>query len=202
MGQEASCKVHFGKKAFEGKALLETGELIFRGGFRLAIPFREMRSVEAAQGRLKVAFPEGVAEFDLGPLAENWAFKILHPKSLIDKLGVTPDSKVSVLKVRDEAFRRQLKQRTRDVTEGRPQKDSDFIFFSAESKEELKRLGPLRQYIKKNGAIWVISPKGKKGLAQSEVMAAARRAGLLDVKVAGFSETHSALKLVIPVARR
>ncbi len=33
-------------------------------------------------------------------------------------------------------------------------------------------------------------------------MAAAKKAGLVDVKVVSFSATHTALKLVIPVARR
>jgi len=34
------------------------------------------------------------------------------------------------------------------------------------------------------------------------VIAAAKEAGLVDVKVVRFSDTHTALKLVIPVARR
>ena len=33
-------------------------------------------------------------------------------------------------------------------------------------------------------------------------MAASKKAGLVDVKVASFSPTHTALKLVIPVSRR
>ena len=35
-----------------------------------------------------------------------------------------------------------------------------------------------------------------------EVMAAARAAGLVDNKVVSFSETHTSLRLVIPVAER
>jgi hypothetical protein len=39
-------------------------------------------------------------------------------------------------------------------------------------------------------------------MADVVVMAAARDRGLVDVKVARFSETHTALKLVIPKADR
>jgi hypothetical protein len=35
-----------------------------------------------------------------------------------------------------------------------------------------------------------------------EVISAAKSAGLVDNKVASFSATHTALRLVIPVARR
>ena len=34
MGQEIKCRVEFGKEKSEGKALLETSEVLFRGGFR------------------------------------------------------------------------------------------------------------------------------------------------------------------------
>jgi hypothetical protein len=39
-------------------------------------------------------------------------------------------------------------------------------------------------------------------LKDVEVMAAAREAGLVDNKVVSFSDTHTALKLVIPKAQR
>ena len=39
-------------------------------------------------------------------------------------------------------------------------------------------------------------------IRESDVMAAAKAAGLVDIKNASFSETHSALKLVVPVAKR
>ena len=54
-----------------------------------------------------------------------------------------------------------------------------------------------------NGAIWVVSRKGKAAtLRDVEVIEAAREARLVDNKVASFSATHTALRLVIPVALR
>ncbi len=202
MGLEALCTARFGRKTSKGKALLESEALVFRGEFRLAIPFRGMQSVKTVSGELRVEFPEGTVSFALGPQAERWAEKILHPKSLIDKLGVKPGAAVSLVGVRDVDFIRQLGGRTKEVVDARPQKDSDFIFFAAEAKAELQRLKGLVAFLKKTGAIWVVYPKAQPQIAQADVMAAAKQAGLVDVKVASFSATHTALKLVIPVARR
>jgi len=52
------------------------------------------------------------------------------------------------------------------------------------------------------GAIWVVRPKGTPAIKDVDVIAAGKAAGLVDVKVAAFSSTHTAEKLVIPVARR
>jgi len=125
-----------------------------------------------------------------------------HPKSLIDKLGVKPDSKVTVMGIKDENFWKQLKERTEDISEGRLRKDLDFIFLLAESKEDLQRLALLQNYIKRNGAIWVVTPKDKQHIKEGDVFAAGKKVGLVDIKVVSFSETHVALKLVIPLARR
>jgi hypothetical protein len=187
----------------EGKAHLDSTALTFLGDFKLSIPLKEVKTVEAASGRLKVVFSEGIATLDLGPTAEKWALKIRYPKSLMDKLGVKPDSKVTVLGIRDHDFLSQIKERTTEVSEDKPQGDSDFIFYTADSLDALKDLKRLKGYLKSNGAIWVISLKGKQArIKDTDVMAAAREAGLVDNKVVGFSETHTALKLVIPLAHR
>ena len=52
MGLEATCAVRFGKQASDGKALLETTELVFRGALRLKIPLKDVSSVEAKKGSL------------------------------------------------------------------------------------------------------------------------------------------------------
>ena len=202
MGQQAACIARFGKKVSRGEALLESEALVFRGDFRLAIPFRAMKCVSAVNGVLRVEFPEGTARFELGPQAETWVQKILHPKSLIEKLGVRPGAVVSVLGVRDASFRQQLGERTAEIAAAKPRKDSDFVFFAAEAATDLRRLKELTRFLKKTGAIWVVYPKGQAEITQADVMGAAKRAGLVDVKVVGFSATHTALKLVIPLARR
>jgi hypothetical protein len=201
VGQELECKVRFGGKAAVGKALLESEELLFRGGMRLKIPFRAMKSVQSAGGELRIEFPEGTAIFELGPQAQKWAEKILHPKSLLDKLGVKPGAVVSVIAVRDERFLKQLRERTNEIGET-PRSQSDWIFLGAESKEGFSEIRPLTKSLKKTGGLWIVYPKGQKHITEKDVLGAGKKAGLVDVKVVGFSATHTALKFVVPVSSR
>jgi hypothetical protein len=48
----------------------------------------------------------------------------------------------------------------------------------------------------------MVYPKAKREITEGDVIGAGRKAGLKDVKVVGFSTTHTALKFVIPVAKR
>ena len=78
----------FGGTCSQGKALLETSELIFRGDFRLVIPFKEIQELRAEDGVLAVRFLEGEARFEIGARAAKWAEKIRNPPGRLDKLGV------------------------------------------------------------------------------------------------------------------
>ncbi len=202
MGQEAICTAHFAGQTSRGKARLETEELVFRGDFRIAIPFRRIRSLQARNGKLTLRIPEGAATFDLGPQAEKWADKIKNPKGLLDKLGVKPESKVVVLGVRDAEFLKQLTERLTRPAATRPAAGADIIFFAAGNREALKRLAVLKKFLQPAGAIWVVRPKGTPAIKDVDVIAAGKAAGLVDVKVAAFSATHTAEKLVIPVKQR
>ena len=97
MGLEAVCEATFGRQRGEGKAHLDPDELAFRGDFRLRIPVKAVKSVEARKGELLVEWPEGLASFRLGRAAEKWALKIRYPRSLLDKLGVKPGARIAVL---------------------------------------------------------------------------------------------------------
>jgi hypothetical protein len=84
----------------------------------------------------------------------------------------------------------------------RLRKGSDLILFAANRAQDLNELARLKTYLKPRGAIWVIRPKGVAAITERQVMSAAKAAGLVDVKVASFSPTHTAEKLVIPVGLR
>jgi hypothetical protein len=203
VGNEAVCTVRYDGKASEGKALLETNEIIFRGGdFRLKIPLKEIASLDATDGELSVGYNGAVAVFELGREAEKWATKIRNPRGLMDKLGVKAGMRAAVLGVQDYSFESQLEARDVMRIDGE-ERDLDIVFYEADVVDDLVRLPALRSAIKPAGAIWVVSPKGKAArIRDVDVMAAARDAGLVDTKVASFSDTHTALKLVIPVAQR
>ena len=77
------------------------------------------------------------------------------------------------------------------------------MFLAADDHAALAALPGLRTALKPNGAIWVVSRKGKAAtLRDVEVMAAARASGLVDNKVASFDETRTSLRLVIPLDQR
>lgn len=187
MGQECNCKVDFGGRTFEGKARLETSELIFRGETRLNIPFKEMTGIESSDGRLLIAFPQGKAAFHLGDRAAKWAHKILNPPSRLDKLGVKKGTRLHWIGAPDAGFRREAEDGGAAFVRSNP--DITLVCASnARELAEIERLPP--------GPIWVVYPKGKTELREIDVLNAGRAAGLVDIKVASFSVTHTALKFV------
>ncbi len=135
----------------------------------------------------------------------------VYTTPLLDKLGIRPGMRVAIVgAVESEAeideagpFRARLAERTSDITDGSPKPDSDIVLLAADSTAELEALADLRARLRPNGAIWVVSRKGKAAtLRDVEVIASARDHGLVDNKVVSFSATRTALRLVIPVALR
>lgn len=198
MGNTRAARLHADGRTYEGEALLETAELIFRGERRLVIPFARIRSIGAADGRLTI----DDYVFELGEDAAKWAEKIRNPKSVIQKLGVKAGQNVAVVGVEDASFVRDLEKAGAQVSVGRPKKNSDVIFYGASSRDDLARLASLKPSLAQNGALWVIRPKGVKTITEADTMAAGKAAGLVDVKVVKFSDTHTAEKFVIRVADR
>jgi hypothetical protein len=202
MGNEATCKVRFGKQECEGKALLETSEILFRGAFRLKIPFSSIKSAKAVDGELRLQTAEGSAVFHLGPAAEKWRDKILHPKSRIEKLGVKPEAKVALLGKFETEFVREVATLTKSVSKEKVADDSECIFFAADSKGDLGGVSKISKSMQGATALWIVYPKGQTQITENDVLAAGRKSGLKDVKVIGFSATHTALKFVIPLSKR
>jgi len=123
------------------------------------------------------------------------------PKSRIDKLGVRPGSRVSVLGAVEGAFLTELGASGADVSHRR-RKASDLIFLPVERSPDLEELGELEPYMERDGAVWAVFPKGRKDLPEVDVIRAGVEAGLVDNKVVRFSDSHTALRFVIPVTRR
>ncbi len=202
MGLEAECEARFKGESSLGKAHLDNQALQFRGGFRLKIPLSEVSSVESRRGVLLVRSAQGEAAFELGKAAEKWVLKVRYPRSLIDKLGVKPDFRVSVLGVQDDDFWEHLTKRTSDISRDSAADESDVVFLAAEEVADLGKLAHLQKRIKRNGAIWVVWRKNRKDFNGNHVRTGAIESGLVDIKIVSFSDSLSALKLVIPKDRR
>jgi hypothetical protein len=202
VGNEVKCTAWFGKQESQGKALLETNEILFRGDFRLKIPFSTIKLAKAVDGELRLQTAEGLAVFYLGATAEKWCDKILHPKSRIEKLGVKAGAKVSLLGDFDAGFLTEIGKLTESVSKSEVAADSAWIFFAADSKEDLGALPKISQSMKGAAALWIVYPKGQKHITENDVLAAGRKCSLKDVKVVGFSSTHTALKFAFPLSQR
>ncbi len=209
MGAEAKCRARVGSKTTAGKALLETTELVFRstekGVLRVVVAYQALTRCVAKDGALELRTPDmQVTLLDLGPLAARWADKIANPPSLLTKLGVKPRLAISIVGAFDAPFLAELRARADlDVTiAAAPRAAADLIFYAAGRRADLARLPKLRASLAPAGALWIIRPKGVDTITERDVMAAGKDAGLVDVKVAAFSATHTAEKFVIPVSRR
>ena len=121
---------------------------------------------------------------------------------LIDKLGVKAGQRIAVLGVESAEFLTDLIARVPDYSRGKRVDNADLIFFSAEARGDLSRLESLARSIQRNGAIWVVYPKGQSHIREIDVIQAGKAAGLVDNKVCSFSNTHTALRFVIPIAKR
>ena len=143
MGSEAKTILRRGRGKFEGRALLETEELIFRGSDRLRIPFREMKNVSADDGELLFDWRGEKLRLALGSDAARWAEKIRNPKSVIDKLGVKAGQRISIIGKVGQALVSQLVARGCDVS-SRLRKESDSILLAADARADLDRIRDLR----------------------------------------------------------
>lgn len=198
MGQEKEATLRANGETYRGKALLETDEILFRGDTRLRIAFKSMTRVEAARGRLKITHAGGEADFELGAAAETWAEKIKNPKGRLDKLGIKAGSDVVLVGdfAFDEELRAELEARGCAVATRATSKRT-LILFAAGAKGDLAKIPKLRDALAAGGALWIVYPKGKTEIREADVREAALGAKLVDVKVARFSETHTALKLML-----
>lgn len=151
-----------------------------------------MRSAAASDGVLLLAFDGGEARFELGERAERWAERIRNPRTLADKLGLKEGLRVGVLRLDAEVL----------AGYGPPEERSDLLFLGVESRADLERIAELVPLLAPSGGIWVVAPKGRGDPSELDVLHAGRAARLTDVKVAKFSETHTAHKFVIPRDRR
>jgi len=199
MGNEARCVARIDGQKFEGKALLETGELIFRGAeCRVKITFGEIKGVTATDGELRIRTKDREFAFAVGTAAEKWREKILHPRTRMEKLGVKAGLRVVVIGDVEKEFAKELKRSKAEVVED----SAEVVFLFVEGNGDSGNIAEAAKKIKGAAGLWVVYPKGRKEIIESDVLGAGRKAALKDVKVVRFSATHTALKFVIPAEKR
>ena len=200
MGNEAKGTVSYDGVAHDARVLLETDEVIVRGGLKLRIAFREISEVKPVGDTLFIRWSDHELRVPLGRDAAKWAEKIRNPKSRIEKIGVKSGQRVSALGTLDRDFAEELEATGADVST-RLRKGADVIFVGVDSLGDM-RFERWRGFLQPAGAVWVIRRKADPAVSEAEVMRAGKAAGLVDVKVVRFSATHTAEKFVIPMTRR
>jgi hypothetical protein len=193
MGREASCRCRWGAEEAEVKALLETHELIVRGGIRRRVPFADIRDLSLHEDSLVFRVGPDLVALNLGAqAAARWAKAIAEPPNLASKLGISKGKPVKLLGcVEDDALKEALAQTTSE-------KDAkaELVLLLARTPEEFEDLvtqcGP---EISCGIPLWVVYPKGKgKPLSESHVRATLRARGMVDTKVASVSAELTALR--------
>jgi hypothetical protein len=205
MGTEITGEAKYRRASYRVSLHLDSKTLTLRDELKLSIPLKDVRQAVPKDGKLTIAWNDDKIVLHVGPQSERLAKKILNPPGLLEKLGVKPNSAVSVVGLDDKPFLKDLRGRAGSVSEGKVRPQSDVIIVRVDGRANLDRLKVLRPSLKSDGSIWVLWKKGQKGandVKESDVMAAAKTHGLVDVKVASFSDELSALKLVIPKAMR
>jgi len=200
MGLETRCEIRWRGHSWTAAVHLDSETLEVRGRPRLVLPLKQIRSVHPVASELGLETDDGRLTLVLGAAVPAWARKVQAPPSRLTKLGVGADQRVSLIGLAEPLFRAELAAAGVRL---RARGKADTIFFGVEAPAELERLSELRERIEPDGAVWVVRVKGKAAsVKENEVREAARAAGLVDVKVAAFSATHTAEKLVVPVAAR
>jgi putative ribosome biogenesis GTPase RsgA len=209
MGYETKCRARVDDRSgtireAQATVLLETDDLIVRGEARVRIPRASIERVTARAGVVTITSPTAVVSLSLDEKsAAVWRKKLEEPpKRLIDKFDVKPGMKVWLFRVNDATLTAQVAERTSNVVRGNSASNCDVVFVGVDTTAQLERIERALAAIGDRGAIWVVHPKGASGVADTAIFGKARALGLTYTKVARVSETHTAEKLVRPLAAR
>ena len=202
MGRELETRVTFaGIERPRARVHLDSRALQVSGRPRIEIAFAEVERVEVEAGTLSLATARGLLVIEAGDQAETWAQKIRTPPTRAKKLGLRPGARVALSGIDDACLAAEVEAAGATL---RPLKAPlDLVFLGVDSAVSLARLPSLIAKLAVDGALWIVRRKGSgASVTEGAVRNAARAAGLVDVKVVAFSESHSADKFVIPVAAR
>jgi hypothetical protein len=206
MGYDAACDIRIDGTTVRGAASLEHQTLIVRGPERLTIPLNTVTAAVAADGWMRIAFAGRIVEMALGAAAAKWATRITNPPSRLTKLGIKAGMRVLAIGALPEDFVEELRGAgavvVRRLPAGARTPSIDLVFVVIDAVSAFERLPALASAIVPAGAIWTLRRKGDREVSEAATMAAGKRAGLVDVKVVSFSDTITAEKFVIPVAKR
>jgi hypothetical protein len=186
-------------RSAHAKVLLEEHELwlsVEGEKRRRRVPLASLSALEAKGDALHFV-SDGVRYAITLPAPEKWLAKIRSPRTILDKLGITPGACIEVIGLGDEhalqeALARAAIERSDSAT---------LVLAEIASRDDLARITRLRARVGDGLVLWCAWRKGARP-NEGDVRAAAIAAGLVDVKVVRLSDARAALKLVVRKSER
>lgn len=195
MGREATCEVYWAGESGRAKVLLESQELIVRGGklARRSVPFAALAGIEVRGDAL--CFRVGAEDVSIAlgaALAQSWAKKLsTPPPTLAAKLGIGAETALALIGNFDEGELAEAVGKAA-AEDGR---HPDLVLALVKSAADLNYALDVYGSYAAHPPIWIVYPKGAgKPIGETEIRNTMRRAGLMDTKVASVSATLTALR--------
>jgi hypothetical protein len=203
MAMESACKLQVGRDHYDGKARMDVDHIDFAGPTKYRFRLSEIRSPRQEEDSLHFDFHGNPVAIKLSSTraASNWIEYMLHPQTLVDKLGVKEGHKVRVLNLDDNNLLGMLQTRNATIV-SQGTGSCDMVMLGVERPSELRQIEDLSETLHPEGAIWVVLPKSVRTVTKANVCAAAREAGLSHVEIVDYSETQAAYKIVRPPAAK
>jgi len=197
VGREAKCTCDWAGTTTEVRVLLESGEIVLRGGIRKRLPLSEVKKVRVLSDRLFFTAGREPVQLFLGSgAAERWATAIATPApSLARKLGITNKMIVrSIGSVQDDALKSAL-----DEALWISAKDAGLIVAYVDTPESLHAaLRAAKPQLLKDVPIWIVFAKGPgHPLNEATIRSLLRDHGMMDTKVASVSAKLTALRFCL-----
>jgi len=199
MAKESASKLQVGKDHYEGTVRMEADHIDFAGATKFRFRLSEIRNPRREGDTILFNFHGNPVSIKLSNVhtAEDWIEYILHPQTLVDKLGIQEGHTIRVMNLDGGELLSSLETRKTKVV-SQPVSRCDMVMLGVERASELRQLEDLSETLRPNGAIWVVLPKTVRTVTKANVLAAAREAGLMQSEVVAFSETQAAYKIVRP----
>ncbi|HZZ65462.1 MAG TPA: hypothetical protein VFE17_08190 [Candidatus Baltobacteraceae bacterium] len=124
-------------------------------------------------------------------------------RSLVDKLGVKPGLRIAAINISSLPFIDLLAHAVGSKPSFSLRGKYDMVFLQIDTIKDLSRIPNVVEHLTDAGALWVFHPKGKDAAVKdAEVREVYLSCGLVDNKISAYTETHTATRCVIPLARR
>lgn len=197
MTMTSACKLQVGRDQHDGKVRLEVDHIDFAGATKYRFRLCEIRSPRRESDSILFDFHGNPVTIKLTSARQSadWIEYILHPQTLMDKLGVKEGHTVRVMNLDDGDLLRMLEDRKTHVV-AQPADRCDVVMLGVERPSELTQIEDLAASLNADGAIWVVLPKSVRTVTKANVLSAAREAGLSHVEMIDYSESQAAYKIV------